>query len=196
MHAFRLDADRAEDCDFALVDDGGWRGGRAWIRGRLRCGLGALGLLSRPAYLRVIAEDDPSNPQLRKLHRGSYQLVGTWQTPSLFADIGAKLRREFELKAPMSARAEEWRQRIAAAPSVAMHVRRGDTVSNPAYASSILSLPSAYYAAAIAVVKAREPDSRFVIFSDDPDWVRDKMPELAGFDSWITYPSSPMRCWS
>jgi hypothetical protein len=51
----------------------------------------------------VIAEDDPSNPQLRKLHRGSYQLVGTWQTPSLFADIAAKLRREFELKAPMSA---------------------------------------------------------------------------------------------
>jgi hypothetical protein len=180
LHAFQLDAEIATQRDLSLVDDGEWHGMRMWIRQRFRSSVHALGLLREPAFIRGVDEQNTLDPDLRTLRRGSYRLSGTWQRPDLFADIRQKLQREFRLKLPLSARAENWRRRIASEPTIAVHVRRGDAFRGQ-YANAIQALGPHYYAAAVKVARAKKPDAKFLVFSDEPDWVYENMPDLNEF---------------
>lgn len=54
---------------------------------------------------------------------------------------------------------------------MAMHVRRGDYVSDPAAAMHLVC-DVGYYERACSEMLKRVPDAQFVVFSDDMNWVR------------------------
>ena len=61
--------------------------------------------------------------------------------------------------------------------SVGVHIRRGDFL-NPKYAREIGSIcTNEYYKRAIAYIKDKYPNSFFVFFSNDMDWVKSNMKE-------------------
>lgn len=62
---------------------------------------------------------------------------------------------------------------IAAGLTCAIHVRRGDlAVYNPAYGQ-----PATidYFTKAVKIIRGLEPNVRFLLFSDEPDWVRNEL---------------------
>jgi hypothetical protein len=63
---------------------------------------------------------------------------------------------------------------IEESESVSIHVRR-DYVNNPKVNEYHGSLQSDYYLKAIEVINNKVSDSKFYIFSDDIEWVRDNM---------------------
>ena len=99
-------------------------------------------------------------------------LHGYWQSQKYFADIEDRLREDFVMTPPMSAENAEMAQRIAAGPSVALHVRRGDYVALGATAVC----DQAYYDAALKAVTDGLTEAPTVfVFSDDPGWARDNL---------------------
>ena len=137
------------------------------------------GIYLEPAEFRF----DPNWPRLR----GEVYLVGYWQNPRYFADVAATLRAEFVPRDDaIVTRAREMLRGLRegatpGTPLIALHVRRGDL----AYASEILknktvygpAVPGEYYHAA---AERFDPQSSFVIFSDDPEWCKANL-KLANF---------------
>lgn len=97
-------------------------------------------------------------------------LSGYWQSPRYFAGIGPHIRREFQVRGPLSERTLDLAQSIAASESVAIHVRRGDYISNPTAASVHGTCGSAYYATAERLLLENRPRVQAFIFSDEPEW--------------------------
>jgi hypothetical protein len=63
-------------------------------------------------------------------------------------------------------------------PWCAVHVRRGDYVGDPRFE---MRGPQNYYGPAMQLMAREEPDTRFVVFSDDIAWCR-RQPFLQGCD--------------
>jgi hypothetical protein len=84
-------------------------------------------------------------------------MVGYWQSEKYFDNVAEQVRAEFKLP-----------KHTVADDMVAVSIRRGDYLHLP---DVFCSLGEDYYA------EAREifPDSTFVVFSDDPDWVKENL---------------------
>jgi hypothetical protein len=70
-----------------------------------------------------------------------------------------------------------------------LHVRRGDYVGHPLL---WIDLFARYYSDAIAVVKARVPDVKFIVFSNDITWCQ-KQPLFAAPEFEFEGESDPLR---
>lgn len=97
-------------------------------------------------------------------------LSGYWQSPRYFAGIDSQIRQEFQVRDSLSERTLEIAQRIAASESVAIHVRRGDYVSNSTAAAVHGTCGSAYYATAERLLLEQHPGAQAFVFSDEPAW--------------------------
>lgn len=98
-------------------------------------------------------------------------LFGYFQSPLYFAAIAPALRLELNSLLAGAARfPEPLRARISAANAVAVHVRRKDYLELPVFQVC----DPAYYQQSMRQLRARLPDARFFIFSDDPAWCRGK----------------------
>lgn len=91
---------------------------------------------------------------------------GYFQAESYFADAADRVRAELRTKNPPPLPG----QLQNAAYPVAVHMRRGD-YQKPENAIFNVCTP-AYYAAAVAAVKAAHPDAVLFVFSDDNDWAK------------------------
>lgn len=68
--------------------------------------------------------------------------------------------------------------------SVSLHVRRGDSVSNPKYNKISGNVcTEEYYRKAVAYLIEREADLSFYIFSDDIAWVKEQFDFLQGVNT-------------
>lgn len=108
-------------------------------------------------------------------------LSGYWQSPRYFEDVETELRRELVWRKPPRPSTQDFLEKISATKAVAIHVRRGDYVSNPGYAKRFGALPLAYYERALRHLAERETDLHAVIFSDEPVWVKVNFPRLIPF---------------
>jgi len=97
-------------------------------------------------------------------------LKGFWQSEKYFSDIAAELRRELTAAPPRDASNLDMAAQIHAATAVAVHVRRGDYVSDAAAASIHGACPPEYYEAAARRVLDVAPHAHMFVFSDDPQW--------------------------
>lgn len=95
-------------------------------------------------------------------------LDGFWQSERYFKQIATMLQQEFILKTPSSAWLEA--TSLLMDSSVAVHIRRGDYVTNPAAASFHGICSQDYYRTAVAKIQQCYPDAQFLVFSDDPTW--------------------------
>lgn len=99
-------------------------------------------------------------------------LDGYWQSERYFSDAEEVIRSAFTIKDPIPEQNRAVLESIESSESVALHVRRGDYVSNPATyeVHGVCSL--AYYEACIAYITQRINEPHFFLFSDDPEWVK------------------------
>ena len=103
-------------------------------------------------------------------------LAGYWQSPSYFEAVAAQVRSIVSHAAIACVRDCPLLDRIRGTDSVCVHVRRGDLVSNPEYASTYCVQPSEYFAAALSRLPEPAGTRHYFVFSDDRKWPRDHLP--------------------
>ena len=103
--------------------------------------------------------------------QGSVYLHGYWQSEKYFAQSEDLIRRHFECKSTLSNRNLQIANEIQSTPSIAVHVRRGDYVSNQKANSLHGTCSPEYYQEAVARIQAETGvDHTVYLFSDDADW--------------------------
>lgn len=105
---------------------------------------------------------------------GPAHIRGYWQSPRYFESRAATIRADFKFPLLPPGQSEDVAQSISeAACSVAVHVRRGDYVTDPR-TSAIHGgcCPPAYYVRSLDYLAAEHGVLDLFIFSDDPEWVR------------------------
>ena len=99
-------------------------------------------------------------------------LSGFWQSERYFANHGHQLRTDLVLKSQMPSAAVKLATQMASGPSLAMHVRRGDYLTDPKALVKHGVTSAHYYQTALQLVIEKLGDVDLYVFSDDPDWVR------------------------
>ncbi len=99
-------------------------------------------------------------------------LEGFWQSEKYFKDIEKQLLKDFRFKDQGNAENEKWRTKIKASESVALHIRRGDYISNEAALQHHGALATTYYLNALNFIKSKYHSIEIFIFSDDLDWCK------------------------
>lgn len=122
-------------------------------------------------------------------------LLGYWQNEQYFKAIKDIIRRDFTFS-PLQGEAEALAARIRSTRSpVAVHVRRGDYVSNPVTHQYHGVCPPEYYSEALEIITAKAGAPELFLFSDDPGWVR-KHFNSCGFPSTvIDFPEHTAAPW-
>ena len=141
------------------------------------------GLLSLPFLRRRL------HPQVREerghnfdaslvLAQPPLYLDGYWQSEMYFRDMRDELLQDFSWSTAPAERNLATLEQIEESESIAVHVRRGDYVSNPGATAhhGVLGLP--YYEAAMHLAAQRSRNPLFFIFSDDIPWARDQLGRL------------------
>jgi hypothetical protein len=107
-------------------------------------------------------------------------ISGYFQSPRYFASMKDEIRNElnqllmqsFGSGSGQDARAtfcpEPVIQKLSQPHSIAVHVRRGDYLRIPVFQVC----DPHYYRQSMDEMRARDPDARFFIFSDEPEWCR------------------------
>ncbi len=99
-------------------------------------------------------------------------LEGYFQSEKYFAFYATTIRREFSLKGSLSQPAQEYLAHIESVPhSVAVHVRRGDYVSDRVTQMFHGTCSWEYYEQAMQLIRDRVRGARFFFFSDEPKWL-------------------------
>jgi hypothetical protein len=111
------------------------------------------------------------DPSVRHL-RGRVYLDGYWQSPRYFEDGADAIRAELTSPRPLGAHDVKVLDLIRHGPSVSVHVRRADYVTNASAAELLGTCAPDYYERACDVVASRVPGIRFFVFSDDVNWSR------------------------
>ncbi len=150
-----------------------WTGTGWGLRAMERAGL--LSDTSRVRYVRQkVSGHDES--VVERLGRTSY-LRGSFQSPKYFDAVAVPVREQAmaHLRTMLTPSGLRLADELTADPaSVAVHVRRGDYVTNPNAAAMHGVLSGDYYANALDLM-AERGFTRRVWFSDDPEWVRDNL---------------------
>jgi len=122
-----------------------------------------------PVYHEPHFHHDPAFEQLR----APVHLVGHFQSQRYFQACAPAIRQELAPPAATDALSREVAAAMSGVDACALHVRRGDYVSNPKNLALFATCGPAYYAAALA----RLPEGCTVyVFSDDMAWARAKLP--------------------
>lgn len=121
-----------------------------------------------------------------RVARAPRVLCGYWQGERYFQEQATRIRAQFRLAVPEEGPALP--DPDADRPTVAIHVRRGDYVSDPTARSVHLVCDAGWYRAAWTRMRGEVPGARAFVFSDDPDWARDNL----ALDGDVDYgPGSP-----
>jgi hypothetical protein len=163
LHRFAIQAEVAGREEIDLYNNlGPTKLSRAWRRACSR-------LKGRQVF---VEKGNSFKPQVLKLGPDAC-LVGRFQSERYFADIAAVIRDEFKLLSKPSQASQSWVEKCKTGRSVAVHVRRGDYVSNPYYSKLLGGLPLSYYEQAAGRLKGLCTGGvDFFVFSDDIDWCR------------------------
>ncbi|MFE5409674.1 alpha-1,2-fucosyltransferase [Microbacterium sp. NPDC056569] len=145
------------------------------LRGAALAAAERAGIISERSRLRLVKQRRSGyDADVRRDLDGTSYLLGYFQSPIYFADVADQVRGSIlthleTLLLPDGVRfAAELRNYPA---TVAVHVRRGDYLTDPAAAARHGVLDRGYYDRAIAVMAELGYTHR-VWFSDDPEWVR------------------------
>jgi hypothetical protein len=104
---------------------------------------------------------------------GSIYLRGYWQSDKYFAQIASQIRSELTLTDPPMGQNAELLDQIRSSPSIAVHVRRGDYVSNPQANKFHGTLPPEYFRRGLQQIAQRiQGYPTIYIFSDDYQWAQ------------------------
>ena len=130
--------------------------------------------------LRVIKERDSAIPDAALDPTFSVYLDGYWQSHENFERLRNRLTKNVGHDVRLNRSDQLISQEMLSSESVAVHVRRGDYVSD-ASAKLIHGVPdSQYYSAALGVVSERLATPKFFFFSDDIEYCKREFGWLKG----------------
>jgi hypothetical protein len=113
-------------------------------------------------------------------------LEGLWQSWRYFAGYEQSIRNAFEFRQELPPGAHALVAQLNRDSAVAIHVRRGDYVSNPKDAATMGFVGLEYYSRAVEVAcSSMAAPPHFFIFSDDLDWCRINFGWLPGPVSYV-----------
>ena len=106
-------------------------------------------------------------PQEPAFYQSARAYAGYWQGERFFASAEETVRKAFQFRPELS-RPSDFDPGLK--NSVAVHVRRGDYVSDPKARARHLVCDSDWYIGAIEQMRSHLDQPTFFVFSDDPDW--------------------------
>ena len=109
------------------------------------------------------------------LNRSVIYLEGYWQNERYFRAHQKLLTRELTPKEEVNFRDSAYAKKILSCDSVSIHVRRGDYLHHP----HIGLLDKTYYVKAIDKLHQARTNPKFFVFSNDIEWCKDNLGELA-----------------
>ena len=107
--------------------------------------------------------------------RAPVRLEGHFQSERYFASASAMLREELMPPPADDPLSRDIAHAMAASESAALHVRRGDYLTEPKNRTLFAECGPAYHAAAMALLPA---DCTVFVFSDDMGWCREHLPRV------------------
>ncbi|MFG0288061.1 MAG: alpha-1,2-fucosyltransferase [Rhodopirellula sp. JB044] len=102
-------------------------------------------------------------------------LDGYWQSEEFFPGMRDELKREFSLATTLSDSSRRVLDQIQTQKAVAMHVRRGDYVTNPETNRIYRCLDASYYRRCLTDLRNRFTDLTVFLFSNDVQWCLDEL---------------------
>ena len=99
-------------------------------------------------------------------------LIGTWQAERYFADQRDLIREVYNFKKPTDNVNIEMAHKLSEINGVAVHIRRGDYMTQNWKATHCVIDGPAYYEEAIHYIRGKVQNPVFYFFSDDMDWVK------------------------
>lgn len=163
---FGLNPPFASDADLEKII-GGWRK-RAWIRRAIS--KRSFRLLGGPHF--ISESHSSAAPNLEMLSSKGAYLHGYWQSEDYFMPISNIVRESFKFVEDLCPVNLAVRKRMNAAPSIGIHIRRGDYVSNPQAASNHGVISPDHYVRAVNDLRLTMPNARIFAFSDDTEWLQ------------------------
>ncbi len=121
----------------------------------------ACGYQGRPSY--IVERDYRFDPAILAW-RGDAYLDGYWQSEKYFADAGGTVRSDFAIVSKPDDANRRLLDEIMGCSAVAIHVRRGDYVTNLSVAEFHGLAPLAYYEAAMETMARRVSSPHFLFF--------------------------------
>jgi hypothetical protein len=128
-----------------------------------------------PYYYRSIVREKglSFDSNILKIRKGSY-LHGYWQNEEYFKPVERILRKDFTFKfGPDQLTASLINLIKSKESAIAIHIRRGDYLTDKNILSVLYHCPQSYYGNAIEYIAKEVKNPFFFIFTDDPDWARD-----------------------
>lgn len=113
-------------------------------------------------------------PTIEKV-RGNVYLSGYFQNEKYFEAYEAVIRRDFTFSNDLQGQNKILAEQIQSEQSVAVHIRRGDYISNQHASSNFVTCDKAYYDNAIAHIKLQVENPVFYIFAEDFEWVKENI---------------------
>jgi hypothetical protein len=102
-------------------------------------------------------------------------LEGYWQSERYFKDIEQLIRREFRVKSRPEGKNLTLAKRISESESISLHIRRGNYVTDEKTNKFHGTCSFEYYYNCLELLKRRISNPHVFLFSDDPEWVNDKI---------------------
>ena len=125
---------------------------------------------------RMVREPSLSYDATLLNQKGSVYLKGYWQSEKYFSEIADKIQSNFTLTDRATGQNAEMLDQIRSSPSIALHVRRGDYVSNAQCNKFHGTCPPEYYRQAVQHIVERCPGRHKVyVFSDDWQWAKENI---------------------
>ncbi len=124
-----------------------------------------------------IEKDLSYNPKLINSTK-DVSLYGYFQSEKYFTDIRGTLLKEFSLSAPLASDEAALEKLIIEIDSIAIHIRRGDYVTDTSANSVHGTCENDYFINALSslrISKHLSETTTLFIFSDDIDWCRDNI---------------------
>ena len=132
-------------------------------------------LPSRRPLLRELVEPPFGQPcpELLQATDNTY-LRGYWQNLTYFEDAEPQLRHDFTFRPEVAAQSADLAREIreSPVPSVSLHVRRSDYVTDPGVRDRMGTLGPEYYSHALDALGSGIGSVRLFVFTDDPEWCR------------------------
>lgn len=104
--------------------------------------------------------------------KGNIIMSGHFQNEKYFENIETELRADFTFKKPLSGKNKEIANNFKNTEPVAVHVRRGDYLTNANAAANFVTCGKEYYENAIRYIENNVDNPTFYIFSEDIEWVK------------------------
>lgn len=107
--------------------------------------------------------------------RRHVRMKGYWQSESYFTPVTDLLRFSYSNHLVMSTLANEIARQISSSPSLGVHVRRGDYISNVKTRSFHGVCEREYFARATELVMTAKQIDKIYVFSDDIKWCKENL---------------------